>query len=227
VTRDGGFEARSDDTDAREKDAKCVRRRCSTRSLLRKAREAPSVSLPSTYSTWWIRQAIQRGIANTSRTIRLPVHAGTQLLQVRQARARLESQLLRTPTRAEIAAELEVSQQALDELMHRSTTPLSLCEPLSDDGDADLADVVPGADRRVPGRCCSRCAVTRGGRRVPGPAHGPGAQGPHVALRPRRRRAAPPRRGGRALRPLWRKDPSDRGQSDGEAASPCVQRRHA
>ena len=97
----------------------------------------------STYSTWWIRQAIRRGIANTSRTIRLPVHAGTQLLQVRQARARLESQLLRTPTRAEIAAELEVSQQALDELVHRSTTPLSLSEPLSDDGDADLADVVP------------------------------------------------------------------------------------
>src|SRR6478672_9859861 len=57
----------------------------------------------STYSTWWIRQAIQRGIANTSRTIRLPVQAGDQLLKARQAHSRLESQLGRTPTRAEIA----------------------------------------------------------------------------------------------------------------------------
>ena len=47
----------------------------------------------STYSTWWIRQAIQRGIANTSRSIRLSVHAGDNLRQARQARARLESQL--------------------------------------------------------------------------------------------------------------------------------------
>jgi RNA polymerase sigma factor (sigma-70 family) len=97
----------------------------------------------STYATWWIRQAIQRGIANTSRTIRLPVHAGDHLLRARQARARLESELRRTPTRAEVAAELGVSQQALDEIMQRGTSPLSLSEPLSDDGDAELADVVP------------------------------------------------------------------------------------
>jgi RNA polymerase sigma factor (sigma-70 family) len=96
----------------------------------------------STYSTWWIRQAIQRGIANSSRTIRLPVHAGDQLLKARLARARLESQLRRTPTRAEIADELGVSQHVLAGLMHRAATPVSLSEPLSDDDDRDLADVV-------------------------------------------------------------------------------------
>jgi RNA polymerase sigma factor (sigma-70 family) len=96
----------------------------------------------STYSTWWIRQAIQRGIANTSRTIRLPVHAGDQLRQARQARARLESQLRRAPTRAEIAAELGVPQHVLAGLMHRATTPASLSEPLSGDDDRELADVV-------------------------------------------------------------------------------------
>ena len=96
----------------------------------------------STYSTWWIRQAIQRGIANTSRTIRLPVHAGDQLRQARQARARLESQLRRAPTRAEIAAELGVQQHVLAGLMHRATTPASLSEPLSGDDDRELADVV-------------------------------------------------------------------------------------
>jgi len=96
----------------------------------------------STYSTWWIRQAIQRGIANTSRTIRLPVHAGDHLLRARQARARLESELGRTPTRAEIATELGVPQHVLTALMQRGTAPVSLSEPLAEDGDGELADVV-------------------------------------------------------------------------------------
>jgi RNA polymerase sigma factor (sigma-70 family) len=97
----------------------------------------------STYSTWWIRQAIQRGIANTSRTIRLPVQAGDQLLKARQAHGRLESQLGRTPTRAEIAAEVGIPQRVLAGIMVRATTPVSLSEPLSGDDDGrELADVV-------------------------------------------------------------------------------------
>jgi RNA polymerase sigma factor (sigma-70 family) len=104
----------------------------------------------STYATWWIRQAIQRGISNTSRTIRLPVHAGDRLLRARQARARLETHLRRTPTRAEIAAELEVSPHELDTIMGRAAAPVSLSEPLSDDGDRELADVVPDASASSP-----------------------------------------------------------------------------
>jgi RNA polymerase sigma factor (sigma-70 family) len=96
----------------------------------------------STYSTWWIRQAIQRGIANTSRTIRLPVHAGDSLLRARQARARLESQLRRTPTHAEVAAELDVPQHVLAAIMFRAKAPVSLSVPLSDEGDGELADIV-------------------------------------------------------------------------------------
>jgi RNA polymerase sigma factor (sigma-70 family) len=96
----------------------------------------------STYSTWWIRQAIQRGIANTSRTIRLSVHAGDNLRQARQARARLESQLRRSPTHAEVAAELDVPQHVLAAIMVRATAPVSLSVPISDDGDGELADIV-------------------------------------------------------------------------------------
>ena len=96
----------------------------------------------STYSTWWIRQAIQRGIANTSRTIRLSVAAGESLLQARRARARLESQLRRTPTDAEVAAELDVPQHVLAAIMIRARTPVSLSVSLSDDGDGELADIV-------------------------------------------------------------------------------------
>jgi DNA-directed RNA polymerase sigma subunit (sigma70/sigma32) len=57
----------------------------------------------STYATWWIRQAITRGIANTGRTVRLPVHAGDLLTRVTKARGRLEGQLGRRPTVSELA----------------------------------------------------------------------------------------------------------------------------
>ena len=99
----------------------------------------------STYATWWIRQAIQRGITKAVRTIRLPVHAGHHVARIGHARARLEAKLQRSPTRSELAAELDVPEHELAALMHRATTPLSLSEPLSDDSDQDLADIV--ADR--------------------------------------------------------------------------------
>src|SRR2546427_1410445 len=64
----------------------------------------------STYATWWIRQAITRGIANTGRTIRLPVHAGDTLARVQKARARLELKLGRPATHSELSAELEMPE---------------------------------------------------------------------------------------------------------------------
>ena len=60
----------------------------------------------STYATWWIRQAIARGIANGGRTVRLPTHADDLLTRVTTARSRLERQLGRRPTTAELAADL-------------------------------------------------------------------------------------------------------------------------
>src|SRR5438445_2688366 len=62
----------------------------------------------STYATWWIRQAITRGIANTGRTIRLPVHAGDTLARLQKARSRLELKLGRPATLAELSAEVEM-----------------------------------------------------------------------------------------------------------------------
>jgi RNA polymerase sigma factor (sigma-70 family) len=99
----------------------------------------------STYSTWWIRQAIQRGIAKAARTIRLPVHACHHVVRARHAWARLEAELQRSPTRSEVAAELDLPEHELDALMHRAAAPVSLSEPLSDDSDDELADIV--ADR--------------------------------------------------------------------------------
>ena len=96
----------------------------------------------STYATWWIRQAITRGIANTGRTIRLPVHAGDTLARLQKARSRLEVQLGRVPTVAEIAAETELTEERVTEALCYAGEPLSLSEPLREDGDAELGDVV-------------------------------------------------------------------------------------
>ncbi len=96
----------------------------------------------STYATWWIRQAITRGIANTGRTIRLPVHAGDTLARLQKARARLELKNGRAATVAELAREVEMPEEKVTEALRFAAEPLSLSEPLREDGDAELGDVV-------------------------------------------------------------------------------------
>ncbi len=96
----------------------------------------------STYATWWIRQAITRGIANTGRTIRLPVHAGDTLARVQKAQARLELKFGRPPTLIELGQEVELPEDKLIEALRFRSEPLSLSEPLREDGDAELGDVV-------------------------------------------------------------------------------------
>ncbi len=96
----------------------------------------------STYATWWIRQAITRGIANTGRTIRLPVHAGDQLSRLKKARAQLELQYGRRPTVSELADELDMPEDKVVEILRFASDPLSLSDPLREDGDAELGDIV-------------------------------------------------------------------------------------
>jgi len=96
----------------------------------------------STYATWWIRQAITRGIANTARTVRLPTHAGDLLVRVTKARGRLEGTLGRRPTVAELAADLDLEEHRVVEVLRYMAEPMSLSEPLRLDGDAELGDVV-------------------------------------------------------------------------------------
>ena len=104
----------------------------------------------STYATWWIRQAITRGIANTGRTIRLPVHAGDTLARVQKAQARLELKLGRPATLAELGAEVELPEDKLIEALRFRAEPLSLSEPLREDGDAELGDVVEDRSAESP-----------------------------------------------------------------------------
>jgi RNA polymerase sigma factor (sigma-70 family) len=104
----------------------------------------------STYATGWIRQAITRGIANTGRTIRLPVHAGDTLARLQKARARLELKLGRPATLNELAAEVEMPEDKVTEALRFAAEPLSLSEPLREDGDAELGDVVEDRSAESP-----------------------------------------------------------------------------
>jgi RNA polymerase sigma factor (sigma-70 family) len=104
----------------------------------------------STYATWWIRQAIQRGIANSARVIRLPVHAGDMLSALLKLRAQLEGSLGRTPTLAELASEAELPLDKVVEVLRYSVDTVSLDEPIREDGDAELGDFVEDRNATAP-----------------------------------------------------------------------------
>ena len=104
----------------------------------------------STYATWWIRQAISRGIANTGRTIRLPAHAGDLLTRIHWSRTSLELKLGRGPTLDELADETDLSREKLVEALRWRSEPLSLSEPLGDERDSDFGDLVPDVNAISP-----------------------------------------------------------------------------
>ena len=96
----------------------------------------------STYATWWIRQAITRGIAASAHTIRLPLHARDLVGQVERTMGRLQMELGRTPTAEEVAAELGLRPQQIIDALRMGSEPRSISEPLGEDSDADLGDVI-------------------------------------------------------------------------------------
>ncbi|MCU4185534.1 sigma-70 family RNA polymerase sigma factor [Acidiferrimicrobium sp. IK] len=102
----------------------------------------------STYATWWIRQAIGRGIDNTSRTIRLPVHAGDQIRRLLRMRGQMEGELGRSPTPAELSEAMQMPEEQITELLQYGAEPVSLEAPIGTDGDTELADIV--ADMAAP-----------------------------------------------------------------------------
>jgi RNA polymerase sigma factor (sigma-70 family) len=104
----------------------------------------------STYATWWIRQAIQRGIANAGRTIRLPVHAADNLARLQKERAGLEARLGRPATLDELAEELDLAPERVKELIPHLAEPVSLETPVGGEEDSSLADFVEDDVTPVP-----------------------------------------------------------------------------
>ncbi len=96
----------------------------------------------STYATWWIRQSITRSIANTGGTVRLPVSAGNTLSLIIKARSRLELGLGRNATMSEIAMETEIPEDKILETLRFASEPISLNEPIGEDGNIEVGDMV-------------------------------------------------------------------------------------
>ena len=97
----------------------------------------------STYGTLWIRQAIQRGLQNTGRTIRVPVHVAQREVKVRKIESELSTKLGREPTDEEIAAAAELPIDDVIELRELSRALTSLDQPVGDDGETALGDLLP------------------------------------------------------------------------------------
>lgn len=102
----------------------------------------------STYATWWIRQAITRGIADKARTIRVPVHANDTINKLARARGELTRELGRDPSIAEVARRAQISVAKARQVMKIAQQPLSLHTPIGDDGESQLSDFLE--DKRTP-----------------------------------------------------------------------------
>jgi RNA polymerase primary sigma factor len=100
----------------------------------------------STYATWWIRQAMQRGLQHQSRTIRIPIHIGQELTKVRAAERKLTNELGRDPTVKELADQLGMDTGQVEELRNAERVPVSLETPVGSEGDAELGSLLPSDD---------------------------------------------------------------------------------
>ena len=96
----------------------------------------------STYATWWIRQAITRGLGNQARTIRLPVHMVDIVWTVRETSHRLADEFRRRPTREEIAEASGLDIERVNAALDAPSNTTSLDRPVGEDGDAVLGDFV-------------------------------------------------------------------------------------
>jgi len=103
----------------------------------------------STYATWWIRQAITRAMADQARTIRLPVHLVEQINKMVRLRRDLAVTLGREPTAKEIAVELDITAERVEELQTYDRDPVSLDLTVGEDGDSRFGDFIEDTDAPV------------------------------------------------------------------------------
>ncbi|SDG73251.1 RNA polymerase primary sigma factor [Sinosporangium album] len=100
----------------------------------------------STYAMWWIRQAIQRGFADSARTIRLPVHVLEMLSKLSRVERDMHQRLGREPTPEELAVELDRTPDQIEELLRTSRQPISLNATIGEDGETTIGDLIEDID---------------------------------------------------------------------------------
>jgi RNA polymerase primary sigma factor len=92
----------------------------------------------STYATWWIRQAVARALADKSRTIRMPVHVVEKLNKISRAERKLLAELGHDPTAEEIAIELELGREEVEQIRRSAQAPVSLEKPVGDEEESEF-----------------------------------------------------------------------------------------
>jgi RNA polymerase primary sigma factor len=100
----------------------------------------------STYATWWIRQAVQRGVANKSRTIRIPVHIVEREQKISRAERELMTRLERDPTDEEVADRAKLSLKHVQEVRAAARAVTSLDKPVGNEGDTSFGDLIAGEE---------------------------------------------------------------------------------
>jgi RNA polymerase primary sigma factor len=103
----------------------------------------------STYATWWIRQAVQRGVANKSRTIRIPVHIAEREQKIARAERELMAKLERPPTDAEVAKAAKLSPKHVKEVREAARAVTSLDRPIGTESDTPYGEILPSGERLI------------------------------------------------------------------------------
>ena len=104
----------------------------------------------STYATWWIRQAVARAIADKGRTIRMPVHVVEKLNKISRSERKLRGELAREPTSAEIAADLDLALEEVEQIKRSAQTPVSLEKPVGDEEESEFGHFLTDESEPLP-----------------------------------------------------------------------------
>jgi RNA polymerase primary sigma factor len=96
----------------------------------------------STYATWWIRQAVARALADKARTIRMPVHVVEKLNKILRTERKLRAERGREPSSNEIALELDLTVDEVDQIRRSAQTPVSLEKPVGDDDESEFGHFI-------------------------------------------------------------------------------------
>ena len=104
----------------------------------------------STYATWWIRQAVTRAIADKGRTIRMPVHVVEKLNKISRSERKLRAELAREPTALEIAVDLDLPVEEVEQIKRSAQTPVSLEKPVGDEEESEFGHFLTDESEPLP-----------------------------------------------------------------------------
>jgi RNA polymerase primary sigma factor len=104
----------------------------------------------STYATWWIRQAVARGLSDKARTIRMPVHVVEKLNKIVGSERRLRGEFCREPTPAEIAKEVDMPVEDVEQILRSAQAPVSLDKPVGDEEESEFGHFLTDENMPLP-----------------------------------------------------------------------------